>query len=292
MTDPHKSTRDETRHDDRLEAFLDGLLDEAQAAAFVQRLLSDPALQRQAELQARIDGALERLFHIEVPSREAVAAALASAVSSGGDSGRGERTAPAAAPATPVALARSTRDPLRSRRVAWAAAVLAAAAAVAWVLAAIPWGGGRDGPLFAARPLVEIYNNAVASGFEPTYECREPERFATTFLERQGTPLQLLAMPEGARMLGLAYVGGLSPLTTAMLCIVDEQPVMVFVDRAASDRAIAADLGDATLRVFRQERDGLVFYEVTPLGEPRVVDLIAPQSDAETGEPAAGASGA
>jgi hypothetical protein len=81
-------------------------------------------------------------------------------------------------------------------------------------------------------------------------------------------------MPEGARMLGLAYAGGMSRRTTAMLCYVGSSPVMVFVDRAENDRPALAARPANGLRIFRSERDGLVFYEVTPLSEPRIAALI------------------
>jgi anti-sigma factor RsiW len=258
MTDPHETSAHQSGRDDRLDAYLDGQLDERERAAFAVTLRQDPTLRRQAELQGRIDGALGRLFHVEQPSRSAIAAALA----------HGE--SPATESATlPTAL------PLRGTRLYWSVAAAAAAAAVAWALVAGPWSAREDGPAFAARPLVEIYQDAVASGFEPSYECHEAERFAATFSERQGQPLQLLAMPADSRMLGLAYVGGLSRQTTAMLCVVDGQPVMAFVDRASADQAGAAAVGDTKLHIFRQERDGLVFYEVTPLDQPRVLDFLA-----------------
>ena len=126
-----------------------------------------------------------------------------------------------------------------------------------------------------ARPLAEVYREIVADGFEPYYECREADRFADTFARRQGVPLALLPLPAGVRMLGLSYPGGLSRDTTGMLCEVDHQPVMVFVDRADADNPAAADGADAATRVFRTERAGLVFYEVTPLDGPRVMDLMA-----------------
>ena len=79
-------------------------------------------------------------------------------------------------------------------------------------------------------------------------------------------------------MLGLSYVGGLSPDTTAMLGQVDGKRVMVFVDRAGADRPEAIVSSDGKLRVFRQARDELVFYEVTPLERPRMIEFLAPAS--------------
>lgn len=288
MTDARPPQSDDARRDDRLEAYLDGLLDDAQAAAFARSLQEDPALARQAALQARIDGALGRLFGVESPSHDAVTAALASALGKldarpSDVETRPEMATPAAAPSTRAARRADQRDGANAKRLTWAAAVLAAAAAIGGVLAAFPWGGAqRNTPLFAARPLAEIYRDAVTHGFEPTYECKDAERFAATFSERQGQPLQLLEMPPGTRMLGLAYVGGLSRQTTAMLCRVEGKPVMVFVDRAEADQQIAPDNSDAQLHVFREARDGLVYYEVTPLDKPRVVDLLAPLGETDS----------
>jgi anti-sigma factor RsiW len=200
------SASSDPRRDDLLEAYLDGLLDDAQRAAFAERLRSDPELARQVELQLRIDGALDRLFHVETPSHAQVSAALAAAV---------VPEAPAILPMTkplpasespPAAATKPTAG-----KVYWAAAGLAAAAAIAWVITALTGGApGVNGPVFTPRPLVEIYAQAVEAGFEPTYNCDEPEQFATTFKQRQGQPLRLMAMASGAKMLGLAYTGGLS----------------------------------------------------------------------------------
>ncbi len=253
--------------DDRFEDYLDGLLSAPERAAFAEAMRADPTRLRDAELQSRIDGALGRLFAVETPPMEQLAAAVAGGAASGARSGTGPTVG-----LPPV----SAKTP-RGARAYWAGAGIVAAALMAGVLASLLWRSpASEGPLFAARPLVDVYRDAVASGFEPTYECHEPERFAATFQTRQGQPLKLLAMPSDARMLGLGYTGGLSRTTTAMLCYVDGRPVMVFVDRAANDRREIAETPGEGLHVFRAERDGLVFYEVTPLETPRGTSLLAP----------------
>ena len=263
MSDSHQQDRDEL-----LEAFLDGLLNEAERAAFIESLRANPARRRQVELQTKIDESLGRLFAVAAPSAEQLAVSLT------GGTSNNVRLASTPAPATPSP--RSSSDSRRGMPAYWVAATLAAAALIA-VAVSLPWQRAAvEGPTFAARPLTDVYRDAVASGFEPTYECREPERFAATFQQRQGQGLQLAAMPAGARMLGLSYVGGLSRNTTAMLCYVEDQPVMVFVDRATDDRPKASAAADAGLHVFREERDGLIFYEVTPLAAPRVTALLEP----------------
>ena len=251
MNEPAPPTRD-----DRLEAYLDGLLDNADRAEFETTLAGESALRAAAELQGRIDASLTRAFSAPAPSEHQVAMLLASK---------------SAAEANP--------DSVRWARVGWIAGALAAAAAVAWALLGNPLAERRgDGRQFAARPLPDVYREALANGFEAAYNCSEAERFADTFNRRQGAPLKLLKLPVGVRMLGLAYPGGLSRDTTAMLCRVDGQPVMLFVDRRAADQAFATDHSDKSVRVFRSERDGLVFYEVTPLDKPRVLDFLAPVS--------------
>ena len=86
-------------------------------------------------------------------------------------------------------------------------------------------------------------------------------------------------------MLGLSYVHGLSRKTTAMLCYVDGKPVVVFVDRAENDQPGVAETPAEGVHIFRDERDGLVFYEVTPYDDARVTKLLEPLN--ETAAPSA-----
>jgi hypothetical protein len=164
---------------------------------------------------------------------------------------------------------------------------LAAAASIAGIVAVLNLGDGqRQAPYFAPVPVARLYHEAVSNGFEPYYECRDDERFAAVFARRQGIPLRLNPMPAGSRMLGLSYPGGLSRHTTAMLCEVDGEPVMVFVDRQDADLPTASrrdeDLQD--VNVFRVVRDGLVFYEVSPFPGARAVEFLVaahPPAEAE-----------
>lgn len=237
--------------DDQFEEYLDGATPESTRAEIAARVRADEARVAEERLQEKINRALAQLFP------------------------------PARAEETPADGLATTHPPRRrgapviARRVAVAAAAAVAAMAVGAALWNMLPGGARPTPYFERTPLAQLYQEAVRSGYEPYYECREPERFAQTFAKRQAIPLRLLPMPEGARMLGLSYPGGLSRNTTAMLCVVDDEPVMVFVDRAVEDErpSLAMRVNEgAGLNIFRTERDALVFYEVTPLDEPRVTD--------------------
>jgi hypothetical protein len=237
--------------DSRIEAYLDETLTPREHQAFEEQLATDPALEQQVALQRRIDRTLAQAFPAaQIDDQRATEAA------------------------EQVLQPRLTALPL-PRRLWWVAAAAVAGVALAWIV----MDSRRDEPYFEPTPLAQVYHTTVRQGFEPYYECEEPERFAQVFESRQGQPLQLLAMPSGSRMLGLSYPGGLSRNTTAMLCKMDGEPVMVFVDRARADQPHAAEVpaAYAGTHVFRQERHGLVFYEVTPLEAPRALDyLVAP----------------
>ena len=245
----------EQRDDELFERHLDGLPIASDRESSLAALRSKPERQRQERLQEEIDDGLRRLFKFETPSGESIVATL-------------ENKNNAQPPLLSLA---GSRRLSRFRFLALAAASLLFVATLSLL-----WPTGRrDDGYSAARPLADLYRSAVESGFEPSYECHEPERFADTFERRQGKALKLLPMPQGSRMLGLAFTGGLSRNTTAMLAYVDDRPVMVFVDQAKNDdKAIAS--ADGALRVFRDERDGLVYYEVTPFDEPKVTPLLAP----------------
>ena len=259
----------DSQFDPQLEAFLDGALSDAERAAFVRRLHEDEALRGAVDLQERIDAALVRTFVGEAAAADQFAAGLRQ------DLLRQETTI-ATQPA--VAERSAPRAALASRRTLLAG-LLATAAALAAVFAGRDWLSGDRRPAFTPLPLAAIYRDAVKEGFEPYYECHDPQRFADTFARRQGTALKLLPMAAGSRMLGLSYLGGLSRDTTAMLCIVDEQPVLVFVDRQRDDRVQdESQLGG--LHLFRKQDRGLVYYEVTPYAEERVLKSLVPRDAA------------
>lgn len=250
--------RDEAQPDSQLEAFLDGLMDPVEADAFAQKLRQDSDRHSSVDLQRRIDEALKRQFLVNSPELATVTSWLKRAAAS-----KDVRHVGAAAP---------TESRLRPK-VHWV--LIAIAAGMAWC--AVVWQLGYfrpDQPHFEPQPLVKLYAETLQAGFQPYYECHDAARFADTFKVRLGKPLQLAALPDGSHMLGLSYVGGLSRETTAMLCLVANSPVMVFVDRAGRDSAIATQGQNSELHVFRTVKYGLVFYEVSPLAQAQMMQYL------------------
>lgn len=189
-----------------------------------------------------------------------------------------------AAPPIPSGVGMAPIDiapaPASSEHSRWRfAATLAIAASLAWLVFAgqLLWPRGGEEIAFIPRPLTEVYRECVDAGFEPYWICDDDRQFAATFERRQGVPLRLAALPDGARMRGLSYLAGLSRESTSMLAEIDEEPVIVFVDRA--DRDWGPPTGDFAadgLTVWRSERFGLVFYEVSALERPRVTQFLEP----------------
>jgi len=206
-------------------------------------------LQAEVELQKRIDESLRRSFApVAVP--ESLLAKL-------------RENAPAA----------RIVPPLRRRRMMLA---VAAAAALVWTVLGWQYLANRSKtPRYNPNlPLATIYETQVAAGFQPKWHCDDDREFASTFLTRQGQGLLLAAMPEGSKMAGLTYCGGISRYTTTMLARVGDAPVMVFVDRISADTHLRLPAGETRLHLFRKELGSLVLYELTPLDQPRVMDYL------------------
>ncbi len=236
--------------DDDFEAFLDSTLSEAEREKILAQFEDEGSRRDEAQLQRKIDAALRKSFPIVAPPDN-----LPSFT---------ETDEPVAEIDGPI-----HRNPLFLGILA-AAAALVGIALTFWTLT-----GNKPAPYFKPMPLAQIYRETVQNGFVPYYECHDNQRFADIFADRQGIAMHLSPMPEGTRMLGLSYPGGLSRDTTAMLCMVDESPVMVFVDRAAADSELAAQVAsDSEINVFRSERDGLVMYEVSELETPRAMEFL------------------
>ncbi len=247
-----------------MDKFLDGLMTESEAKAFLANSEDSDLLSQQRELQGDIDQSLKRMFTFESLDAPAIEAYIAGKLSAGSQA-HGESIE------EPL-VSLNSKPPSKSNwlRLAIAASLFLAAGMAIW-----QFNGSSDvqTAFFEPTPLAEVYSDSVQRGFRPYYLCNDPERFADTFESRHGQGLLLGTLPDGSRMLGISHLGGVSRLTTAMLCEVDGEKVLVFVDNLASDqRKIAMENDNPRLNVFVTTKRGLVFYEVSPLPTPRMTE--------------------
>lgn len=225
----------------QLEAYIDGVLNTADRAAFEARLKSDPALRAEVELQTSIDASLSRLFK---PC---------------------EVAAPAAAPA-----------PFRVRR--WipfaAAAAIALAAALWWMQPAAP---PAQTPLARRQPtapnLRGQYQFQVRTGFTPMAVCTTPDAFQEWVQQNYGQPLRPTATPDNIQLVGWSYSDLISDYTGILLARVDGQPVIVAMDKSELQTKPIPE-GEGPEHIFQKTVNGLTLYEVTPLAEPRILPLL------------------
>lgn len=247
----------------RLESYLDGLLSADEVQQFEQELADDPQLQQEVQLQGQIDESLSRMF--VAPDAPVDILALAD-------------SAPTDGPLVDL----PPRDPDLSRKHR-RIILTVLAASLAWAI--VGWrvyvSSTDDG--YRELALADIYEKCVDDGFQPKWVCDDDREFAETFQRRQGVPL--LLKPESQDvMVGLSYLKGVSPKTTTMLARVDNQPVLVFVDRLDRDTRPEKPSWSSGLHLFRQELDGLVLYEITPLPEARVLSSFFVPSELPAGE--------
>jgi hypothetical protein len=267
---------------DMLDRYLDGDLSDAERHAFELRLEREPALRKAVDRQRQIDGALRRQF--AAPLMRAIAiAALARHADSSSVPEPLHIEGPSAAEAAPAPAGRIEPSQPKPQANPWlrrlaVAAVLAAGLFGAWQT----WTYLKPSDDHRAAPLqlvtaAQYYDQKVAEGFEPLWVCDDDEEFAHTFRYRLGQPLLLKPAPSSdIRMLGLDYTRVLSASTISMLGEAGGQQVIVLVDRAADDnpQQISSGCGSSNLHTFRREIGNLVIYEVTPLDQPHLMDLL------------------
>jgi hypothetical protein len=245
--------------DQELDAYLDGLLEPAERSAFEQRLRAHPELEREVQQFTELDIKIRRIFPPEQVSEKQIEQLIGNLTNS---------------PNSKILSEPQHRSPT----VALRAVLIGLAATLAWVLVIWQWGDPPvETPYFEPKPVAQVYHEVLSNGFEPYYECHDDQRFADTFLRRQGQALRLAALPQGSHMLGLSYAGGLSRDTTAMLCRVNGEPVMVFVDQLEKDSPLALQNHSSETQVHRVAHGGLVFYEVTPFDDARVIEYLIAQ---------------
>ena len=250
---------------DLLERFVDGRMNDEEAREFMTKFANPEELLQQQKLQKGIDASLKRLFKSGGLDAETITNQYLD--THGSDANKLDED-------SPVPNLRDNRQSERSQPYTPYKLAIAALLLISLGLAIWNFRGARS-PIvakFEERPLAELYLETNQRGFRPYYNCEDDKRFADTFEVRQGQPLALGELPVGTRMLGLSYLGGMSRNTTAMLGEVDSARVIVFVDTVENrDRLMTAASPESELQIFIEEKNGLIFCEVTPLEAPMFI---------------------
>ncbi|MEX0887641.1 MAG: hypothetical protein WD009_14510 [Phycisphaeraceae bacterium] len=276
--------------DTSLDAYLDGELDESARRQFERRLAAEPALARELKLQRDIDAGLQR--RVVAPAAPAAAPAPRSAPNVNLN-GRAVTAEPAPAPVgrRPGVVAR-IGGRLRTWHVAALVALVLLGGVTAWQVWTLPLMrddlAGRPDRRQPSPPQSPhaYYVALVEAGFTPEWEC-PPELFSEIAYNRFGaavsyTPPEQAAVP--GRMLGASYAHIFSRSTMAMLVEVDDEPVVVLIDRqdqageAAGEAPEALLPDDAGLYAHRRVVGPLVFYEISPFKEPQALEWFFEQA--------------
>ena len=237
-----------TPDEDQLELYLDRMMSPEDEAIFKKSI--DPhELQHAMELQSNIDDSLKRLVLQLKVDEQAIERQFLNA------NGFGNSTS--------IKGSSATKESSLGRWIG-----LAVAASLMLGLGLGLWFTESKivNPVDLPRQVAMIYQEKVDAGFQPYYFCEDPERFARNFENKLGQALALSEMPADRRMVGISYLGGVSRKTVAMLSEVQNEKVIVFVDKEGSPgikKALESTSDD--VNVFVERKYGLVFVEVTPL---------------------------
>jgi hypothetical protein len=256
-------------YESMIERYLDGEMPAEERAAFEKRAQREPALASDVKIQRELDASLRRL--LAMPDASPARELIASVVNATTPVARRET---ASAELVRAGVAGRIR-PATSSWTRWvaAAAIVAIVAGTAW----FAWDLLRppDITIVIHPPIspADYYHAKVNSGFKPAWKCENDQQFAGSFIGQLGTPVLLKALPAGVAAGGLDYCTTFTPSTVGLLGSVNDQKVVVLIDKLAKDKPVSVP-AESGLHLFRREFDGLVAYEVTPLNEPRILDFL------------------
>lgn len=287
----------------RLDGFVDGLLDPPARAAFEQRLAADSALRAELERQRVVDASLRRLFPVPDAGRVAELLRLSQARSAAeresGMAGRergpeagepaGSREAPAmpelredasgsTAAETPLTLPSPRgRGEGRARRrlilYASAAAVLlmfATWVGRVWLFPPDPLPGGYTfKPMDPETAIAKIKRDQ----YQPDTICTDEQQFAGYAWGKTGQGLAVREpLPDGVRIVGWSMYPVLSEKTAILIAQIGNRYEFVIMDRVANDRAIGEALADGPWKARRETVGNILLYQLTTADEPALKD--------------------
>lgn len=242
--------------DAHIDQYLDGLMTNAERAAFEARLEEDASLRAQVEQQRQIDASLKRMFAPATPAGN-VDALL-------------EKASADAAPTETLSPPGGWRRHVSGQvTFAQAAVVLLALVGFGWLVWSLtaPETPDLSGP--PKQTILAAFEQAADENFKPEWVCKNDKEFAVVFWQQLGQAVLMDPPPAGAKWTGIRYCNCVSEKTVCVLAEVDGKDVAVFVDREPAElneRKLAA----AGLHAFHRKIDDLYLTELSPLDEPRV----------------------
>jgi hypothetical protein len=264
----------------QLERYLDGLVEGAERERLELRLQENQVLRAEIERQRRVDQSLARIFN--APSADAILARL--------EQQSDGHTSDSIRPGTRRLWRTLPRRPSRRQLISIAALIALTVLAIwrFWSLAAPPQ---QLGPYTDEwKSMAQIYDDVADFGFRNFKSSYTVDVFARLIERRFGQPL-LLEEPFGpVQPLGIAYCNTISPKSMCIVTLVStpcgafgpaeevETGVLVFIDRIDQDPARALPNTDR-LNVFTRHVGQLALYEVTPLEQPAVLNLLSSRGD-------------
>jgi hypothetical protein len=288
------------RDDSLLDAFVDEQLHGQERTAFEARLQRDAALGEAYQRQQAIDASLRRLFPqpaIDGDADRVLERAMAQLPPETVPAEHnGHATLERAAASASLALRDRAADTTKRRREPLLRGWLRIAAMIT-LLIGVPsalwlW---RDSLVSKPDPyghaqviaLDELYRQQVAKGFQPEWVCKDQQEFASYFAGRLGQALMIHDAPVGAAMLGLSYTGGVTKASMGMLGTADGKSVLIVVDQVTNDDKVQMKHPDG-LKLFRRKIGSLMLYEVTPLDQPRLLEMFYQPETPTSAEACAG----
>lgn len=285
---------------DQLDLYLDRMLDPQSEKEFLEAAQAHEQISEQKSLQDEIDASLRNSFGMNSTQSQSLQRSIKSMLAPNGNVATGDASAHAgpesdlgknnqnsSAPnqhgqdndVRPASGLQPDSQPGFVRKLLQSTAFKVALTAGLLLAIGINFSmnsGNSDDPVIEPRSLAMLYQEKVSQGFLPYYNCEDMNRFADTFEARQGIRLTLREMPEGTQMTGLSYLGGMSGDTTAMLGLVDDKQVIVFVDRADHRDTLSSVTSKLEqhpeLNLFVVEKYDLIFVEVSPLPSSRLIE--------------------
>ncbi len=248
-------TRDQRQPDTRLDAYLDGVMTPAQCAEFEREIESDDDLRMQIKIQKEIDQAFRRLF--QPPSAKEVPGVITDLRES-----------------EPYTLPPTTKRDWGAvpRRLAVAAALVAGVFG-GWLTWNALQPSSVSNPYGPWRSIEVVYADAVANDMEPEWICDTEPEFANSIRNHFGQAAVIpFELPDGMVALGLAYGNSISRRTVYLLAEVNDQPVIVFIDRVEADQGPTVN-ESSSLNLFKRRLGRLVLYELSPLEKPALLQL-------------------